>query len=79
VDPATGAECPPAVLDAAGRLINGDRCIGEIVNRGGTGRFEGYYADTAATRSRTRDGWYWTGDLAYRDDEGFFYFAGRGG
>ena len=79
VDPATGAECPPAVLDAAGRLINGDRCIGEIVNRGGTGRFEGYYADTAATRSRTRDGWYWTGDLAYRDGEGFFYFAGRGG
>ncbi len=22
-------------------------------------------------------GWYWTGDLAYRDDAGFFYFAGR--
>ena len=24
-----------------------------------------------------REGWYWTGDLAYRDDAGFFYFAGR--
>ena len=24
-----------------------------------------------------RNGWYWTGDLAYRDDDDFFYFAGR--
>ena len=28
-------------------------------------------------RPRLREGWYWTGDLAYRDDAGFFYFAGR--
>jgi fatty-acyl-CoA synthase len=79
VDPDTGAERPPARFDPSGRLVNGDECVGEIVNRAGTGRFEGYYADEDASSSRTRGGWYWTGDLAYRDDAGFFYFAGRRG
>ena len=50
VDPDTGAECPPAEFDAAGRLVNGDAAVGEIVNRSGIGRFEGYYADPEADR-----------------------------
>jgi fatty-acyl-CoA synthase len=79
VDPDTGAERPAAHFDEAGRLLNGDQCVGEIVNRAGIGRFEGYYADEEASSSRTRGGWYWTGDLAYRDQAGFFYFAGRRG
>ena len=35
---------------------------------------------TTTRRSRRgadRNGWYWSGDLAYRDDDGVFYFAGR--
>ncbi len=79
VDPETGHECPPAVFDVHGGLLNGDAAIGEIVNRSGIGRFEGYYADEEATAARVRQGWYWTGDLAYRDGDGFFYFAGRRG
>ncbi len=79
MDPDTLEECPAAEFDGAGRLVNGDVAVGEIVNRSGPGRFEGYYADAEATAARTRHGWYWTGDLAYRDDEGFFYFAGRRG
>jgi fatty-acyl-CoA synthase len=79
VDPQTLAECPPAVFDETGRLINADAAIGEIVNRSGTRGFEGYYNDAAAYDARTRDGWYWTGDLGYRDEDGFFYFAGRSG
>jgi fatty-acyl-CoA synthase len=59
--------------------LNGEAAVGEIVNRSGIGRFEGYYADEEATASRIRNGWYWTGDLAYRDEAGFFYFAGRRG
>jgi fatty-acyl-CoA synthase len=79
VDPDTGEECPPAAFAAGGGLRNGEHAIGEIVNRAGIGGFEGYYADEEANASRTRNGWYWTGDLAYRDGEGFFYFAGRRG
>ncbi len=79
VDPETRKECPPARFDSAGRLLNGAESIGEIVNRAGIGGFEGYYGDDEATSSRIRNGWYWTGDLAYRDEAGFFYFAGRRG
>ncbi len=79
MDPEALTVCPAAQFDAAGRLTNGDVAVGEIVNRSGPGRFEGYYADEEATAARTRHGWYWTGDLAYRDEAGFFYFAGRRG
>ncbi len=79
VDPATLEECAVAQFDGTGRLLNGDVATGEIVNRSGSGRFEGYYNDEASTAERVRNGWYWTGDLAYRDADGFFYFAGRRG
>ena len=39
--------------------------------------FEGYYRNEAATEERFRDGAYWSGDLAYRDAEGWLFFAGR--
>ena len=79
VDPVTGLECPPAEFDPSGALVNAGAAVGEIVNRSGTGRFEGYYDDPEATAQRLRNGWYWTGDLAYRDADGWFWFAGRGG
>jgi fatty-acyl-CoA synthase len=79
VDPETGRECPPARFDDQGRLLNAGEATGEIVNRGGPGRFEGYYGSPDAEAERTRNGWYWTGDLAYRDDDGYFFFAGRRG
>jgi fatty-acyl-CoA synthase len=76
--PGTTTECPPALFDDAGRLLNADRAIGEIVNRGAVPNFEGYYKNPDGNAERVHDGWYWTGDLAYRDADGFFYFAGRG-
>jgi fatty-acyl-CoA synthase len=77
MDPAAGEECAPAVFDEHGRLVNGDDAIGELVRRDSGARFEGYYNNEAATSERVRDGWYWSGDLAYRDADGWFYFAGR--
>ncbi|WP_328298836.1 AMP-binding protein [Streptomyces sp. NBC_00435] len=76
IDPETGRECPPAVLDARGRLLNGSEAIGELVNKGRS-LFEGYWRNPGAEADRTRDGWYWTGDLFFRDPDGFLYFAGR--
>jgi fatty-acyl-CoA synthase len=72
-----GEERAPARFDAEGRLVNAEEAIGEIVSRDGAGRFEGYYANPEAEAQRTRRGWYWSGDLGYRDEAGWFYFAGR--
>jgi fatty-acyl-CoA synthase len=51
--------------------------VGEIVNTLGVGPFEGYYRNEDAMRRTTRNGWYWSGDLGYVDDDGWVYFAGR--
>ncbi|MFJ7078068.1 AMP-binding protein [Streptomyces sp. NPDC098781] len=77
LDPETCAECPPAVFDSGGRLVNGDEAIGELVNRG-PNPFEGYWRNPEAEAERRRAGWYWTGDLFCRDADGYLYFAGRG-
>jgi fatty-acyl-CoA synthase len=77
VDPVSAQECPPARFDDGGRLLNAFEAIGEIVSRNGARRFEGYYANDEAEAERTRAGWFWSGDLGYRDEAGFFYFAGR--
>ncbi|GAA3142506.1 long-chain-fatty-acid--CoA ligase [Streptomyces echinatus] len=76
LDPDTGRECPPARFDGSGRLLNGDEAIGELVNRA-PNPFEGYWRNPAAEAERRRAGAYWTGDLFYRDAEGYLYFAGR--
>lgn len=72
-----GREKPPARFDAEGRLLNPSECIGEIVNTLGTGWFEGYYKNDSAVQERTRFGWYWSGDLGYKDERGYLYFVGR--
>lgn len=67
---------PPARFSATGRLLNADEAVGELVNRGRS-PFEGYWRNPEAEATRLRGGWYWTGDLFYRDADGFLYFAGR--
>jgi fatty-acyl-CoA synthase len=79
VDPESGEELPRAAFDEHDRLTNAESCIGELVGRRALSNFEGYYNNPEADAERSRNGWYWSGDLAYRDDEGIFYFAGRTG
>jgi fatty-acyl-CoA synthase len=72
-----GVERPTAQIDEHGRLLNAEACVGEIVNTSGAGPFEGYYNNAEATASTTRNGWYWSGDLGYLDDDRNLFFAGR--
>ncbi len=64
LDIETGEPCPP------GR-------VGELVNPLGRGWFRGYYGDETAEAERMAGGVYHSGDLAYCDDAGYVYFAGR--
>ena len=41
------------------------------------GLFKGYYRDTELTEKVWHDNLYHTGDLAWRDEEGYFWFVGR--
>ena len=75
--PETVTECAPAVFDEHGALVNFDEAVGELVNTYGAGGFTGYYNDPTATDERMRHGMYWSGDLAYRDADGWIYLAGR--
>jgi fatty-acyl-CoA synthase len=77
MDPETDLECPPVEFGADGRPANLDDAVGEIVETAPTSAFEGYYKNEEATHARFRDGSYWSGDLAYRDNDGWLYFAGR--
>lgn len=73
----TLTECAVAEFDEHGALTNFDDAVGELVNTQGAGPFAGYYNDPAATAERMRHGMYWSGDLAYRDADGWIYLAGR--
>ncbi len=72
--------CPPPgyeiriVGDGDDDLEPGE--IGEIVGRG-PALSSGYYRQPELTRESFRDGWLYSGDLGYLDDDGFLHLAGR--
>ena len=72
--------CPPPGYDI--RIVDdeGDDLpageIGEIVGRGPI-LMSGYYGREDLTAEAIRDGWLFTGDLGYLDEDGYLYLAGR--
>jgi long-chain acyl-CoA synthetase len=63
------------VVDEEDReVMNGE--LGEIVLRG-ENILKGYYKNKEATATAFRNGWFHTGDIGYRDADGFFYIVDR--
>ncbi|WP_041448158.1 class I adenylate-forming enzyme family protein [Anaeromyxobacter sp. Fw109-5] len=63
------------VVDEQGREL-APGAVGHLVARGGNVTL-GYLDEPEATAEILREGWLWTGDLAYRDSEGFLFHQGR--
>jgi len=70
------------VSGVAARLVD-DECrdvprgeVGELIFKGPNGAM-GYWRLPEETEKKIRDGWISTGDLAYQDDEDYFYIASR--
>ncbi|QEX17943.1 fatty-acid--CoA ligase [Hypericibacter terrae] len=63
------------ICDAQGREVPQGE-IGEIASRGGTGMV-GYWEMPEETAKTIKEGWLFSGDLGYRDADGYIYLAGR--
>lgn len=65
--------------DDLSECVDGE--IGEICFQLDKGSFPGlfkeYYRDAEKTREVMHDGYYFTGDTAWRDEDGFYWFVGR--
>lgn len=86
IEPKPGSMGMPAagwdvlLLDERGRPVP-DGTVGEICvslkNGHPVGLFQGYHKNEKQTANAYRDGLYHTGDVAYRDSDGYFWFVGR--
>jgi len=76
-----GAPCPPAQLDADGKITNYAEAVGEICRvAADTGLFQGYYGNADANASKYREGVYHSGDLGHiqvEDGHRYLFFDGR--
>src|SRR5206468_2759831 len=74
--PALGYECK--VVDESGKEVP-PGTVGELVVSGvpGVSLMKGYFKNERATADALRDGWLHTGDQAYMDEDGWFFFVDR--
>ena len=68
------------ILDPDGNPVpageTGEICI-NLKNGSPCGLAVGYYNDPEKTHEVWHDGWYHTGDTAWRDEDGFYWYVGR--
>jgi len=64
------------LVDDSGKPLLKPGVVGELVARGDN-IMKGYLGDEEATAAALKDGWLHTGDLAYRDEDGFFFHTAR--
>lgn len=69
------ADVEVRIVDASGVEV-AQGATGEIVARGQR-MMKGYWGSPESTRAALHDGWLHTGDLGYRDEEGYIFLAGR--
>ena len=66
------------IVNYKGELIKEPGLDGEIIVKSDTPvSFLKYWENDAATKEKVKNGWLHTGDFAYKDEEGYFYFKGR--
>ena len=63
------------LVDEGGRDVQRGR-VGELILKGGH-VCSGYWRNAEATRAAISDGWFYTGDLARQDEDGYYYIVGR--
>ena len=69
----------PLIENGAATLVTEPDVMGELALRPGwPSMFRGYLNEEERYRRCFAGGWYLTGDLAKRDDDGYFWFVGRG-
>lgn len=69
------------LLDADGNIIDGigeegEVCI-DISKERPLGLYKEYYRDEVQTKEAMHDGYYHTGDMAWRDEDGYLWYVGR--
>jgi long-chain acyl-CoA synthetase len=72
-DAAAGMATPNTLLDIYDVQSDG---IGEVRYKGDNVML-GYYKNPEKTAKALRNGWFYTGDLGYLDEDGFLYITGR--
>jgi fatty-acyl-CoA synthase len=70
-----GLLCEARVVEEAGHEVPAG-VFGEVVVRGPNALIE-YWGNAAATAEALREGWFWTGDIASRDVDGYFFIHDR--